>query len=121
MKMCARCQINAVTNGTSLCNDCYEIHNQIHGIGSTSRSHRHTKTSKTDYEYVQPVKTTEWLVTLLILMIPLINVVMMFVWAFGGGANPSKANFFKAQIIMLLIGAILWILFLGAIIQSILQ
>lgn len=60
------------------------------------------------------VSTKEWIITLLILMIPLVNIVMVFVWAFGGGSNPSKANYFKASLIVGAIGIVLWFLFVGA-------
>ena len=53
------------------------------------------------------VSVKEWIITLLIMTVPLVNVVMMFVWAFGGGAKRSKSNFFKALLIMVLIGAVL--------------
>ncbi len=49
------------------------------------------------------VKTGEWIVTLLITMIPIVGIVMLFVWAFGGNANPSKANFAKAGLIFMAI------------------
>ncbi len=65
------------------------------------------------YNNPEPVTMQEWLITMLILMIPIVNLVMPFVWAFGGGANPSKANFFKAQLIFMVIGIILWFIFAG--------
>ncbi|HBH13455.1 MAG TPA: hypothetical protein DDX29_10140 [Clostridiales bacterium] len=66
----------------------------------------------------EPVSMKEWLITLLILMIPIVNLIMPFVWAFGGGSNPSKSNFFKAQIIVILIGIVLWFLFVGSLVGS---
>ena len=69
----------------------------------------------------EPVSMKEWLITLLILSIPFVNLVMIFVWAFGGGANPSKANFFKAQLILLLIGIVAWFLFAGAIVGTMIR
>ncbi|HIW32658.1 MAG TPA: hypothetical protein IAA29_07715 [Candidatus Paenibacillus intestinavium] len=60
-------------------------------------------------EQVAPVVTVkEWLITMLILIIPIVNIVMMFVWAFGGG-NPSKANYFKAALIWAAIITILYV------------
>lgn len=63
------------------------------------------------------VSVKDWLLTDLILSIPLINVIMIFVWAFGGGTNKSKANFFRAQLLWLLIlglcAIVLLILFSG--------
>jgi len=61
--------------------------------------------------YAAPVVTTkEWLITMLIMIIPIVNIIMIFVYAFGGSSNPSKANYFKASLIMALIGVVLWIL-----------
>ena len=33
-------------------------------------------------------------------MIPLVNIVMTIVWAFGSNTNPNKANYFKAALIL---------------------
>jgi len=46
------------------------------------------------------VSVKEWLITNLIMMIPLVNIVMMLVWAFGSNTNPNKANYFKAALIL---------------------
>lgn len=54
-----------------------------------------------------PVITVkEWLITLLIMCIPLVNIIMMFVWAFNGD-NDSKSNYFKAALILTGIGIVL--------------
>jgi hypothetical protein len=34
------------------------------------------------------------------MMIPLVNIVMMLVWAFSSNTNPNKANYFKAALIL---------------------
>jgi heme/copper-type cytochrome/quinol oxidase subunit 2 len=64
---------------------------------------------------VYPVKddvvtTKEWIITMLILLIPVVNIVMTFVWAFGSNTKPSKANYFKASIIFWLIGIGLYLI-----------
>ena len=46
------------------------------------------------------VSVKEWLLTNLIMMIPLVNLIMMLVWAFGSNTNPNKANYFKATLIL---------------------
>lgn len=55
------------------------------------------------------VSVKEWLITTLILIIPIVNIIMMFVWAFGGG-NPSKANYFKAALIWAAIVTVIYII-----------
>lgn len=44
------------------------------------------------------ISVKEWLLTMLIMIIPIVNIIMMFVFAFGEG-NPSKQNYFKAALI----------------------
>lgn len=46
------------------------------------------------------VKTGEWVVTYLITAIPLVGLIMLFVWAFGGSANVNKANWAKAALLL---------------------
>jgi hypothetical protein len=57
----------------------------------------------------------DWVLTLIIMIIPLVNLIMLFVWAFGGGTNPSKANWAKASLIMILISIVLSIILFGAV------
>jgi hypothetical protein len=65
-----------------------------------------------------PVSVGEWMITLLLMAIPLVNIIMLFVWAFSGNINLSKANWAKATLIwtliIILFYAILAILFWGA-------
>ncbi|MGF1637214.1 MAG: hypothetical protein ACFCUU_09085 [Cyclobacteriaceae bacterium] len=53
----------------------------------------------------------DWLITLVILIIPIIGFVMLFVWAFGSGNNINKANYAKASLILVLIFIGLGIIF----------
>lgn len=64
----------------------------------------------------EAVSLKEWMITMLILMVPIVNIVMMFVWAFGSETNPSKANYFKAALIFSLILFVLWIVTAGSMI-----
>ena len=49
------------------------------------------------------VSVGEWIVTFIVLAIPLVNIIMLFVWAFGGGVNLSKKNYAKATLILIVI------------------
>ncbi|MGL4332960.1 MAG: hypothetical protein ACRCZQ_02260 [Bacteroidales bacterium] len=59
------------------------------------------------------VSLSEWVITLLVCFIPLVNIIMLLVWAFGGGANPNKANFAKAALIFVVIYFLLMTFFMG--------
>lgn len=56
----------------------------------------------------------DWIITLLLLIIPLVNIILLIIWAFGSGHNPNKSNFAKAYLIFLLIGFVLFTVILGA-------
>ena len=59
----------------------------------------------------------EWIITIIITAIPLVGLIMLFVWAFGDGTNPSKKTWAQAYLIMILVGIILAILFFGIIVS----
>ena len=40
---------------------------------------------------------------------------MLFVWAFGGGTNPTKANYCKASLIWIAIVIVLYVCFFSLI------
>ena len=60
------------------------------------------------------VRTTDWLVTLLLASIPVVNLIMLFIWAFGGDTNPNKSNWAKAGLIWMAIVIGIYMIF-GAI------
>ena len=71
-------------------------------------------TANQDNDDVMSVK--EWLITLLILCVPLVNIIMMFVWGFGSNTKPNKANFCKAYLILTAIAITLYlVLGIGAV------
>lgn len=58
----------------------------------------------------EPVSFGDWMLTMLLMMIPCVNIVMMFVFAFGNGKK-SKSNFFKASLVWALISVVLCVVF----------
>ena len=61
------------------------------------------------------VSIGEWIITFILLAIPLVNIIMLFVWAFGGGVNLSKKNYAKASLIIFLFFIVLYIIIFAAI------
>lgn len=57
------------------------------------------------------VSIGNWIITLIILVIPLVNIIMLFVWAFNRNTNITKANWAKASLILLAIWILLGIIF----------
>ena len=52
-----------------------------------------------------PISIGQWMIIMLLMLIPLVNIVMLFLWAFDGSTPPTKANWAKA--ILIWIGIIL--------------
>lgn len=61
----------------------------------------------------EPVSFKEWMITMLLCAIPLVNIIMLFVWAFGGNAKISKSNYAKAALVWAAIGIVLYILLIA--------
>lgn len=55
----------------------------------------------------------EWVGVIFILGIPIVNIIMYFIWAFSSNTNENLSNFCKATLLVALIGIGLAIL-LGA-------
>lgn len=57
----------------------------------------------------------DWIITLILMCIPLVNFIMLLVWAFSSSTPVSKANWAKATLIFMIIGFVLMLLFWGSI------
>jgi hypothetical protein len=57
----------------------------------------------------------QYIVMFILLSIPLVNIIMLFVWGFGSSVNPNKKNFARASLIMAAIGIVLVVIFWGII------
>ena len=74
-----------------------------------------------DDEGYNEISTGEWIVSLILSYIPLIGLIMLLVWAFGGGTSPTKANWAKAQLIIVVAIFGLFIAFYLVILASLSQ
>jgi heme/copper-type cytochrome/quinol oxidase subunit 2 len=52
----------------------------------------------------------DWMIILLLISIPIINIIMLFVWALSSDTNETKSNFAKAVLMWFVVIIILWIL-----------
>ena len=62
-----------------------------------------TQYQQVTYNVPVNVSVGEWMITKLILCVPFVGLIMLFVWAFGGGTSISKQNWAKAELIWILI------------------
>jgi uncharacterized membrane protein YdbT with pleckstrin-like domain len=70
-------------------------------------------------ELYPQVSFGDWLVTMLIMLVPVLNAIMLIVWSTDRNSNPSKANWAKASLVIIGIQIVLFMFFLGAFIGSI--
>jgi hypothetical protein len=62
----------------------------------------------------KPLSIGDWIITLIILAIPIVNIIMLIVWAVSGSTHPSKKSYAQASLIIF--GAIFGIAILAALI-----
>lgn len=67
-----------------------------------------------------PLTTGEWLLTMLLTAIPCVNIVMVFVWAFGNG-NRGRKNYARAVLIYVGITILLSVFFGDALLNALIQ
>ena len=59
----------------------------------------------------------DWIITYLITCIPLVGLIMLFVWGFGEGHQPSKKTWAQATLLWVVIVFVLWLV-LGSLIMG---
>lgn len=57
----------------------------------------------------ETLSVSDWLITLIISAIPIVNLIMLFVWSFSSATHPSKANWAKATLILIAVIIVLYI------------
>ena len=60
----------------------------------------------------------DWILTYLLMCIPLVGVIMLFVWAFSSGNQPSKKTWAQATLIWIVVMSVLWFAVLGSVMAS---
>jgi len=82
-------------------------------------SQPHPQRNYSAYQDTAPVITVgNWIFTMLLMCIPLVNIIMLIVWAASSGENPNRKNWAIAVLIFVAIMVILWIMFFGMIIGT---
>jgi hypothetical protein len=56
----------------------------------------------------------DWMIILLLITIPVVNLIMLFLWALSCDTNVTKSNFAKAALMWFVVIIILWLLFFAS-------
>jgi hypothetical protein len=70
------------------------------------------KSPETIKDISQPMSVSDWLITYLIMIVPIVNIVMLLIWGFGSNTNLSKASWAKATLLWFCIITVIYVLFL---------
>lgn len=57
-----------------------------------------------------PMTLSDWILTLLAMMIPCAGIILYFVWAFGSHGNINRRNFCRAQLIIMGVILVLYLI-----------
>ncbi len=64
-------------------------------------------------QYEKPMSLGDWLITIIVQMIPCVGIIMLFVWAFGEG-NINRRNYCRASLIVTAVAVVLGVILYGA-------
>lgn len=106
---CSKCGKNIPDNSQN-CNYC----------GAPTNTHK-SASQPYIHEDTSPLSVGNFLVMMLIAAIPILNIIMLCVWAFGSGSNVNRKNYARAQLIIMLIAMavsiVLWSSLIGLLIS----
>lgn len=57
-----------------------------------------------------PMSMGDWVLTLLLMSVPCLNIIFCCIWAFGKSGNLNRRNFCRAQLIFIVIGIVIGII-----------
>ncbi|MCL2087760.1 MAG: hypothetical protein FWH05_09255 [Oscillospiraceae bacterium] len=116
MRYCPKCNSSS-PDGAMFCAGCgerIEGNNSEPSVNDLYPSVENNIHYQTNYGRKEPdphVSVGDWMLTVLIMGLPIVGLVMLFVWAFGNDTKVSKANFAKASLIWMGISIVLAFLF----------
>lgn len=116
MNVCVNCG-SELQQGALICRNCgSRVSGNIVAVtksdgknvpkGKTRQSTSKTKSSKY-CKTKTDVSLGDWIVSMLLTLVPVLNVILVIRWAFGKNIKPSKKTYFQFYIIILLLSMIL--------------
>lgn len=90
----------------------YQNYNNYNGYQPYQQMNQY---NDSQLELEEPVKLGEWILALVLMFIPCVNIILAFVFAFSKTEKKSKSNFYKAYLIIYAVSIVLAVLFCFAI------
>ncbi len=50
---------------------------------------------------MKPISVPGWMVTIIVALVPMLNVAVLLYWSFGRGIDPNRRNFSRAGLIVI--------------------
>lgn len=89
--------------------DNYQGQNQNYYENPQNRPDGYYPPPQRDWE--PPMSVKDWVITIVITMIPCVGFIMLFAWAFSSGVgNETRSTYAKARLIMMAIGIVIGII-----------
>lgn len=78
-----------------------------YNVGNTDGYHHSYNTGMDE----KPMSMGEWVITILVFMIPIAGLVLYCMWAFGKSGNVNRQNFCRAYLAITVVGFVISIVF----------
>ena len=65
-----------------------------------------------------PMSIGDYLVSMLLTMIPVVGIILLFVWAFSSGTNTNKSNWAKAMLVFMAVIVVLYFMLFASLLSS---
>ena len=98
-------------SGNNYNNNNYNSNYQQYPYNNYNGNYQMPYQQNSPLDLEEPMKMSEWLISLLITLIPCVGIIMIFVWAFGSTEKKSKSNFFKAYLVFGVIRIVIYLIY----------
>lgn len=123
--ICNSCGRSASNDNANFCDYCGASLKEESSRVQHSDLNQNRVMEERKVEEDKPISFLNWIGTMLLPFIPLVGpivyLVMLLVWSFGSDSNPSKKNWARANLVVMIISFLILIVFFTSTIMSLLN
>lgn len=123
--ICNSCGRSAANDNANFCDYCGASLKEGSSRVQSSEINQNRVMEERKVEEDKPISFLNWIGTMLLPFIPLVGpivyLVMLLVWSFGSDSNPSKKNWARANLVVMIISFLILIVFFTSTIMSLLN